>query len=99
MAVVVVAQSIGGNVRFRDYRFIRMRTVGPSSLLQDVCPCKFCKKLSHAVYLLPLCSSCTEYNVNSFVQFFFSLVNRWLCRWKGSRQKVSGYLVCVAGLF
>ena len=48
-----------------------MRTVGPSSLLQDVCPCKFCKKLSHAVYLLPLCSSCTEYNVNSFVQFSF----------------------------
>ena len=113
MAVVVVAQSIGGNVRFRDYRFIRMRTVGPSSLLQDVCPCKVCEKLSHAVYLVPLCSSCTEYNVNNFVQFvcfacsinvvlpliIVSYVNRWLCRRKGSRQKVSGYLVCVAGLF
>ena len=113
MAVVVVAQSIGGNVRFRDYRFIRMRTVGPSSLLQDVCPCKVCEKLSHAVYLVPLCSSCTEYIVINFVQFvcfacsinvvlpliIVSYVNRWLCRRKGSRQKVSGYLVCVAGLF
>ena len=46
-----------------------LRTVGPSSLLQDVCPCKVCEKLSHAVYLVPLCSSCTEYNVNNFVQF------------------------------
>ena len=54
-----------------------LRTVGPSSLLQDVCPCKVCEKLSHAVYLVPLCSTCTEYNVNNFAQFvcFASRIN------------------------
>ena len=69
-----------------------LRTVGLSSLLQDVCPCKVCEKLSHAVYLVPLCSSCTEYIVNNFVQFvcfacsinvvlpliIVSYLNRWL---------------------